>query len=232
MPDWRKVVRQNLAGLRLNAAEKNEVHAELAAHLEETYESLRAEGLADPEAVHRTLAQVADWRDLQRRILVAKRRGHPMQNRLHQVWIPGFLTLTLSTIFLMILQKSGFQPRIISWSGPGTILFYVPWLLSLPFFGALGAYVSSRAGGSRGTVLLASVFPVLALTAAFLLMFPIGFIIERITGSHVDFSDVATALLVDGIGWLLVPGAALLAGGLPILLFLSRGLASRSSASH
>jgi hypothetical protein len=232
MPDWQKVVRQNLAGLRLDAAEKNEVHAELAAHLEETYESLRAEGLADPEAVRQTLAQVADWRDLQRKIFIAKRREHPMKKRVHQLWIPGFLSLTLSTVFLMTLQKNGFQPRIVSWSGPGTILFYVPWLLSLPFIGALGAYLSTRAGGSRGTVLLASVFPVLALTAAFLLMFPIGWIIERIIGSQVDFSVVATALLMNGIGWLLVPGAALLAGGLPILLFLSRGLASRNSARH
>src|SRR5258708_22683545 len=94
------------------------------------------------------------------------------------------------------------------------ILFYVPWLLSLPFFGALAAYISSRAGGSRGTVLLASVFPVLALTAAFLLMFPIDLVIEPIFNRPVDFSIVATAIMKDGIGWILIPGAALLLGGL------------------
>jgi hypothetical protein len=58
-----------------------------------------------------------------------------MQNRLHQLWIPGFLTLILSTAFLMTLQKHGYQPRIVSWNGPDTILLYVPWLLSLPLFG-------------------------------------------------------------------------------------------------
>jgi hypothetical protein len=214
MPDWQKLVRERLSSLALDAAETDEVHAELAAHLEESYEALRTAGLPEREAVHRTLAQVADWRDLQRKIFIAKRREHPMKKRVRQLWIPGFLSLMLSTLFLMTLQKFGFQPRIVSWNGPGTILFYVPWLLSLPFFGALGAYVSSRAGGSRGTMLLASVFPVLALTAAFLLMFPIGMIVERIIGSHVDFSDVATALLMNGIDWLLVPGAALLVGGL------------------
>ena len=99
------------------------------------------------------------------------------------------------------------------WGGPRTILPYVQWLLSLPFIGALGAYLSSRAGGSRGTVLLASVFPVLALTAAFVLMFPIDLIVERIIGRQVDFSIVATALLRDGIGWILIPGAALFVGG-------------------
>src|SRR5256884_7376980 len=112
----------------------------------------------------------------------------------------------------MTLQKLGFRPRIIG-DGPNTILVYVPWLVSLPFVGALGAYFSSRARASRATVLLASVFPVLALTAAVLLMFPIDMVVERVIGNHVDFSIVATDLLKEGIGWLLVPGAALLAGG-------------------
>jgi hypothetical protein len=70
-------------------------------------------------------------------------------------------------------------------------------------------------------VLLVSAFPVLALSTAFFLMFPIGFAVERLTGRHVDFSIVATALLKDGIGWLLIPGAALFAGGLLAYLLLS-----------
>jgi len=152
-----------------------------------------------------------------------------MKNRTHQVWIPGFLTLILSMIFLAVLRELGFQPRIAG-SGPNTVLLYVPWLLSLPFFGALGAYISSRAGGSRGTVLLASVFPALALTAAFLLMFPIGFIIERIIGSPVDFSTVATALLRDVTGWILIPGAALLVGGLLAHLLFGRRSSAQDTA--
>jgi hypothetical protein len=229
MPDWQELVRRRLSGLPLEATERDEVYAELAAHLEESYAAFRKEGLPEKDAVHLTLAHVADWRDLQRKIFVAKRREHPMKKRVHQLWIPGFLTLTLSTIFLMTLQKLGFQPRIV-WSGPTALLLYVPWLLSLPLFGALGAYVSSRAGGSRGTVLLASVFPVLALTGAFLLMFPIGMTIERVTGNHVDFSIVATAILLDGIGWLLIPGAALLLGGLVAHLLVGRRSPSQGAA--
>src|SRR6266849_2231876 len=182
MADWQKLVRQRLSGLALDAAEMDEVHAELAAHLEDFYESLRTQGLPEQAAIQQTLAQVANWPDLRRKILIAKKGRDFMKKRLHQLWIPGFLTLTLSTIFLMTRQRLGFQPHIVSWSGPGTILFYAPWLLSLPVFGAVGACLSSRAGGSRGTVLLASVFPVLALTAAFLLMFPIDLFVERIIG--------------------------------------------------
>jgi hypothetical protein len=231
MPDWQELVRQRLSGLALDAEEKDEVQVELAAHLEESYEVFCREGLPEKEAVHRTFEQVADWRDLQRRIFMAKRSGHPMQKRMQQLWIPGFLTLTLSMVFLVTLQKLGFHARMVSWRD-SDILFYVPWLLSLPFFGAIAAYISSRAGGSRGTVLLASIFPVLALTTAFLLMFPIGLIGERIIGRHVDFSIVATTLLRDGIGWLLVPGAALLAGGLLAQFLLSRRLDFRGTVRH
>jgi hypothetical protein len=220
MPDWQELVRWRLSSLALDPAEKNEVHAELAAHLEESYEALQKEGVPEKDAVQRTLGQVANWRDLQRRIFIAKRRGPLMQKRMRQLWIPGFLTLTLSMAFLAILQKFGFRPRII-WSGSIAILVYLPWLASLPFFGALGAYLSSRAGGSRGGALFVSVFPVLALAMTFLLMFPIGMTIEWFTGQHMDFSFVATALLKEGIGWLLFPGVALLVGGLLVHLWFN-----------
>jgi hypothetical protein len=226
MRDWKQLVRLRLEGLSLDAVERDEVQSELAAHLEESYEGFCRQGLPEKEAARRALEQVSDWQDLQRRILSAKGRGNPMKKRTQQLWIPGFLTLTLSMIFLAVLQKLGIQPRI-AWSGPTGVLLYVPWLLSLPFFRALGAYVSSRAGGSRGTALLASVFPALALTLAFLLMSPIGMIVERLIGNDLGFSVVATALLQNGIGWLLVPAAAFLSGGVLAQFLLSRRLDSR-----
>jgi hypothetical protein len=226
MPDWRQIVRQRLGGLALDAGEKEEIYAELASHLEESYESLRAEGLADPEAVRRTLAQVADWRNLQRRITIAKKTEDPMQSRLHQLWIPGFLTLTLSTIFLMTLQKHGYRPRIVSWNGPDTILLYVPWLLSLPLFGGLGAYLSQRAGAPGSRVLLASIFPVLSLAAFLFVILPVSFVVDP----HVEHKIRMASFLRALFEWVLVPGAALLAGGLPTQFFLSRQLASRRTA--
>ena len=45
-----------------------------------------------------------------------------MQKRVQQISIPGILTLTLSMIFLMTLQKLGYQPRIAG-SGSNMIFF-------------------------------------------------------------------------------------------------------------
>lgn len=230
MPDWQELVRRRLFGLAFGARGKEEVHAELAAHLEEAYETFCKKGLVEREAVDRTMELVSDWRDLQAKILIA-RRGDFMRKRAQQLWIPGFLTFILSTFFLMTLPKVfGVHPRIVESGGPGTILFYVPWLAALPFIGALGAYLSSRAGAGRVIVLLATAFPVLALTAAFLLMFPIDLIVKWIIGMPVDFSIVATAILREGISWLLIPGAALLAGGLLAHHFLGQRSTHRNTA--
>src|SRR5579859_4097151 len=229
MRDWGALVEQRLAGLVLEPGERAEVISEVAAHLEDLCEEMLRQGMTEEEAVRRALSQTGDWQDLQRKILTAKRGEQVMEKRIRQLWVPGFLTLILSMLFLTALQRFGLRPRIV-WSGSNSVLLYMPWLLSLPFFGALGAYVSSRAGGSRRTVLFVSVFPALALTGAFLLMFPIGLAIEGITGSQGDFSIVATTLLKDGIGWILVPGAALLVGGLLAHLLLSTRPSTRDTA--
>ncbi|MHB8501536.1 MAG: permease prefix domain 1-containing protein [Candidatus Acidiferrales bacterium] len=229
MPDWGALVEQRLAGLALEPEERAEVIAEVAAHLEDICEAMLRQGKTEDEAVRRALSKAGDWQDLQRKILTAKRREQIMKKRVWQLWIPGFLTLILSMVFLTVVYRLGLRARLV-WSGPNEILLYMPWLAGLPFFGALGAYISSRAGGSRTTVLFVSVFPAFALAFAFLMMFPIGLTIERIMGRPVDFSLVAPVLLKDGIGWLLVPGAVLLGGGLLAHLLLSTRSSSRDAA--
>jgi hypothetical protein len=230
MRDWKKLVGRGLAGLALEPPERAAVIAELAAHLEETCQVMRGQGLTEKEAVRHTLSQIEDWQELRHKIVSAKKGEYVMEKRARQVWIPGFVALILSMLCLAMLQKLGFQPRIVS-SGSSTILLYGPWLISLPFFGALGAYVSLLAGGSRAIALLSTVFPVAALTAAFLLMFPIGLTAELLTRRQSDFPAVAALLLGDGIGWLLIPGVALFSGGLLAhLLFSLRRLNKEAHA--
>jgi len=229
MRDWKALVEQRLTGLALEHGERAGVIAEVAAHLEDTYEGMLKKGVTEDEAVRWALSQAGNWKDLKRKILAAKRREQPMKKRVWQLWVPGFLTLILSMLLLTALYRLGLRARLV-WSGPNAILLYTPWLAGLPFFGALGAFISSRAGGSRANALFVSVFPALALAGAFLLMLPIGFAVEGITGGHGDFGSVAAVLLKDGIGWTLVPGAALLAGGLLAHLLFSARSSSRDTA--
>ncbi len=228
MPDWQELVRQRLSGLALDAADRDEVHAELAAHLEESYGSLRTKGLPEEAAMQQTLAQVADWDDLQRRIHSARMGKDTMTNRVKQFWLPGLLTFTLSMGLLELVQKFFPQPFILNLDHPPVLLFYVPWLLTLPLAGAIGACLSKRAGGSRRMTLLSSMFPVLPLAAVFLIAIPVGLVLSH-TLSH---GIVAAAFLTLGIAWVAVPGLILLVGGFLTKFLFSRRLDSRGIVSH
>src|SRR6266480_3480380 len=223
MPDWEKVVGEQLTGLALDAADEREVHAELAAHLEETYEALLREGMTGSDAIQRALSLAGDWNDLQRKIQSARTRKDTMTNRITQFWLPGFLTFALSMSVLELVQKFFPQPFMLRLDHPPVLLFYVPWLLTLPLAGALGAYLSKSAGASPPMALFSSLFPVLPLAAIFLIAIPVGLVISHML-SH---SIVAAAFLTLGIEWVAVPGAVLLAGGFLMRVFFSRRLVSR-----
>jgi len=225
MPDWQKHVARNLAVRRSDGQDWEEVCSELAAHLEESYQACRSEGLPERQAAERVLAQVADWNDLRQRIATARQGGPLMRERWHQLWIPGFASFALSTIVLMALESRGFALRMAPLGGP-----YVPWLLSLACAGALATYLSFRAGASWSTRLVASLLPALGLAAAFLLMFPISVFLEWVVGRQVDFAIVAGVFLKTPIESLLLPAAALLLGSLPAQYLLSRAATPREGA--
>jgi len=105
---------------------------------------------------------------------------------------------------------------------------YIPWLLSLPLVGALGAFLSHRAGGARRAVFSSIVFPVVPYLVFFLMLFPFALTFEKHAGRDIIFSG----FLVGLAGWVLLPGVALLAGGLPAQFFLSRRPNSSRVAAH
>jgi hypothetical protein len=232
MRDWEAVVGQHLAGLALEPAESAEVIAELAAHLAETCEELRRQGMTEKEAEKRTLSQVEDWSKLSRLIQTARTKENVMTNRVKQFWFPALVTLLLSMGLLMLIQVFGPSPWTVSRKSGWTFVapvavIYLPWLLSLPVIGAIGAYLSNRAGGSRRAVLSAIVFPVLPYLVFFVVALPVIAIFNDYLAHHFMFS----ALFLGLFAWVLAPGAALLVGGWLTQLFLSRRLSSRRIAS-
>jgi hypothetical protein len=228
MRDWEAIVEQHLSGLALEPAEKSEVIAELAGHLAETCEELRRQGTKEEEAVRRTLSQIEDWQKLSRLIQTARTKENAMTNRVKQFWIPALVTMLLTMGLLMLIQIFGPNPWTVSRKSGWTLVapvavIYLPWLLSLPVIGAMGAYLSNRAGGSRRAVFSSIVFPVLPYLAFFLLALPVMAIFNDRLAHNIMFG----ALFVGLFAWVVAPGAALLAGGLLAQFVLSRRLDSR-----
>jgi len=228
MPDWQKLVRRRLA-LLLEVAEKDEIHAELAAHLEDAYESMLRDGIKGSEAAKHTLGLAGDWQDLQRKITLVRSGKETMTNRVTQLWLPGLATFLLSTGILAVMQILRLKPWILAKNGDLPVAgLCVWWLILLPLVGAIGAYLSWRAGGSRRAILLSIVFPVLPFLASILAVLPVSLIFDKFIAHNIAPMSLIFALF----GWVLAPAAPLLAGGLLTQHFLSRrssldGVASR-----
>jgi len=224
--DWKALVEERLAGLTLEPQERAEVIAELAAHLEETFEELRQQGLAEEVAFPRTLLQVNDWQDLRRRIQTSRSAENIMTNRVRQWWLPGFVALFLSMVLLMANEFLGAKPLLVSAHGSQltapVAVIYLPWLLSLIPIGALAAYLSARAGAPPSAKFLSIVFPVLPHLFLFIVLLPVALVL----GDHFAHNIMISALFMGLAAWVVLPGVALLAGGLPVQTVKSRRSAS------
>lgn len=230
MADWEALVGERLADSSLASEERSEVIAELAGHLEETFEQLRRQGLSEEAAVERALSQVKNWQSLRWKIQQARLKEDVMTDRVKQVWLPGFLTLFLSVMLLMVNEfigiRFGIEPLIVSAHGSGLkaplAVIYVPWLVSLLLIGAIGAYLALRAGASPRATLLSIMFPVLPHSIFFVIWIPVSLIL----GDYISHNTMPSALLMGLVGWVVLPGVALLAGGLPVQILKSRRAAS------
>jgi hypothetical protein len=220
MPEWKALVRERVGNLGLTPSQEEAIVVELASHLEEVYEDACAQGLCKSEAFERSLAQVADWRSLSRKIQSAKHKEGMMNQRTKTLWLPGLISLTAAMVFLMISEFFSLQPRFLA---PGyfaavhtstisvnvPLVAYLPWLCLLPFCGAVGAFLSRRGGGQRPACLTAGLFPWIALFRL------VGFLTlngQIVPFKHEWFGFVIALLLVS-----VPPGIALLLGVIPFL---------------
>lgn len=240
MPDWQEFVRRRLGGLALDAAEKDELHAELAGHLQELYESLRMEGVPEQTALSQTWARVGDWDKLQQQIQLARKKENTMTHRTSRLWLPSLVTLLVAMIMVPELELLGLNPHFFFLRGAHgqeyAFPVYTVWLMLLPFVGALGAYLSGRAGGTRLAMIVSGIFPALAFFVVLLLVLPyIGFLEH---GLEANVRSVFDNLINEPFGrlgvvagWVLVPGACLLIG-VQAYLLISRRLAQRGLAGR
>src|SRR5580700_9341946 len=144
-PDWSALVREHLRPLDLPALERQEVVAELAAHLADFYEEQLKNGRTESEAHQKTRNEVVEWRPLARNIQRAKFKEGIMNTRTKQLWLPSLVSLATAMLSLMFLTFFPVQPRLLYAHHAGTML-NLTWLAALPLCGAAGAYLSCRAG--------------------------------------------------------------------------------------
>jgi len=213
MPDWNEFVRHQLVGIELNQGEMADVVEELAGHLEEAFRNLRCQGITEQEAVQRALQEVRSWQELRVSIESSRGREPFMNKRVSQFWFPAFLTLFLSQVALMVVQEFGprnylspatSHPRML----PQTAVF-AAWVAALPLIGALGAYLSGRAGGPAKLVFSAITFPVFPFLAFVVIGLPIAMLFD----DHVARGLSFPLFLVTFSAWVVCPALALVAGG-------------------
>lgn len=221
MPDWPAYVNERLDRLSLPETESMQVREELAAHLEDIYLSLRAQGLSESNAVRLACEQVSSWQELRRDILAAKSEAF-MQNRVSQLWIPGLVTLLGSAALLVLFEFVGLRPLVIHPGDPSSMVLYFPWLFTLPVFGAIGAYLSLRARAKGLAVHCAGAFPALIMGAALLAIFLVALVLDR----HGSLRIMTTAFAAAIFNWFLLPGFFLMAGDLLLQFVIKRRAAS------
>jgi hypothetical protein len=214
--DWNALVREHLPKAGMASSQRDEIVAELAGHLEEFYEEQCAQGISDAEALNLALAQVTDWPKLARKIERAKRTEGKLNQRTRTFWLPAFITLTAWVFFEAILAQTSYGPRMIS-GHPNMMLVVGPiWLAGQPFLGAIGAYASRRAGGTRSARLAAGLFPAIVtfvgICAAYILVL-VAILHGRIDEGH----SVPISVAKLALGGVVIPGLAMFLGTLPFL---------------
>jgi hypothetical protein len=212
MRDWRQIVEANLQASARTFGDADSVMAELAAHLEETYEAGREQGLTEGAARELALQEVRDWHDLAEEISRAKAEENRMNQRTRSLWIPAMTNVIVAPGLLMILQKLAVQPRVL-WIGDMAMVLYLPWLIALPIFGALGAFLARRAHARSLSRLIVGISPALAVLGAFALVLPVGLVVDHQRLSSFPFAYFGLTIF----NWVVLPALVLLLGTLPFL---------------
>ncbi len=210
--DWQETVREHMDSRLLPSECREEIIAELAAHLEETYDDARWGGLSNQAAFALAVREIEikDGHRLAEKIREAKSQEGSMNFRTRSLWLPALITLLGASVSLMLSQMIGVQPRLV-WIGPLAMTFYWPWLATLPVLGALGAYLSHRAYGPAAARLAAGLSPAWVMLVVMCLILPWGLAIDGLSFFR---------LVSFGLGlanWVALPALALLLGAAPFL---------------
>lgn len=133
-----------------------------------------------------------------------------MNGRTKRIWAPGLVVFAASMVWMMALQRFHFATRA-PWAHSGLPMpMYLLWLLPQPVFGGIGAYLSRRAGGGRESRLVSSLFPSIVMFVMICGVIAFGIFAEK--NPHI--MQQPFNILLTFLSWVVLPGIALLFGGL------------------
>ncbi len=137
-----------------------------------------------------------------------------MNMRVRQLWAPALSTFLVSiSVQFAALSVPQLPPWVFFTRNRVSVVLAPLWMLALPFIGALGAWLSLRAGGNTRDRLLAALGSAWLIGTILTLGVPLSMVIER----HFSLSTKLTAYIAYMVAWCLVPAVLLVLGALPWL---------------
>jgi len=211
MPDWRRLVGRRLGHAAISARRRDEIGREMAGFLEDSYEERVSRGEKPRAAARGAIAGAGRWSDVIREL---ERVEGFMTSRLKSLWLPGVVVSIAAVALLMGFARIPGSMKIVRFGPQAPILFFNwPWLLSLPLLGAAGAEWSRRQRGGRFERLSVALFPGFVMMVLWLLLISLGGLPDAHLAPMLRLAKLSVMLL----NWVLLPAAALLLGGLPVL---------------
>lgn len=141
-------------------------------------------------------------------------RIYGMNMRVRELWAPALSTFLVSlAVQFVALSVPQWPPWVFFMRNRVSVVLAPLWVLALPFIGALGAWLSLRAGGNTRERLLAALGSAWLSGSMVTLGVPLSMIIER----HFSLRTKLTAYMAYMIAWCLVPAVLLVLGALPWL---------------
>lgn len=204
MPDWKQIVLKKLHGIGNCSPEFTE---EFSAHLEDSYEALRCQGLPAEVAFQRTIGQIEGRCRL--RLVMRFLEEEFMTGFIRKVVLPGLLTAAAAGFFYWALALNNIPPKVI-WLAGGQLPAW--WWRLLPICGALGAVLSQRNGGSRRQRMAASLLPSAVLCTLALMFFVIGFTMSGFVNHYQLVSARLESMGIVPPGFGVIPAAFSLLG--------------------
>jgi hypothetical protein len=137
-----------------------------------------------------------------------------MNARVRQLWAPVLCTCVVSVSAQFVaLRVPQLPPRVFFAPNNVSVVVAPLWILALPFIGALGAWLSLRAGGNTRYRLLTALSPTWLIGG----IMTLGILLSMIIEPHFSLSVKLTAYSLYAISSCLVPAVLLALGALPWL---------------